>query len=175
MSSQSNHVHAPSTSPITKRAGFVRRLGAWVYDALIITALMLLASSLALAFIYALNSMQLIELPMGMDVSEYARTNWLYRFYLIFCFFGFYIWFWRRGGQTAGMKTWRLQLRSLDGDKLTHLQCILRLIFSLFGLSNLWVIFPWSKKRALHDIMSGTEVVVLSKEENKHVNWKGYM
>ncbi|EWH09016.1 RDD domain-containing protein [Catenovulum agarivorans DS-2] len=161
--------------PLIKRAGLIRRIGAWVYDGLIIIAIMLLASSVGLAVINGLKSAGLIELGIHGDISEYARNNLIYQVYLACCFIGFYVWFWRRGGQTAGMKTWRLQLRSLNGKQLTHAQCLIRLACSFGGLSNLWVIFPWSGKRALHDIISKTEVVVLSKDQNKHVNWKGYM
>ncbi|WP_017443648.1 RDD family protein [Gayadomonas joobiniege] len=158
-----------------ERAGLIRRIGAWVYDALVITAIMLLASGLGILFIHLLNSTALIEFEAGQDLAEYARTNLFYQAWLALCFFSFYIWFWRRGGQTAGLKTWRLQIRSLNGQPLTHIQCLLRLAFSFFGLGNLLVLLPPFKKRALQDIASGTEVIVLSKEDNKHVNWKGYM
>lgn len=158
-----------------QRAGLIRRLGAWVYDALVITAIMLLASGIGLVLIHLLHSFSVVTFEPGQDIAEYARTNIIYQGWLVFCFLSFYIWFWRRGGQTAGLKTWRLKIRSLNGQPLTHLQCILRLAFSLFGLGNLLVILPFCNKRALQDIASGSEVIVLNKEENKHVNWKGYM
>ena len=163
-----NHLARP-------RAGFFRRLGAWVYDFLIVIAILLLATLIALALQAGLTASGLLVLPQGTEPSEFLRSNLLFQAYLFFCLFGFFIWFWRRGGQTAGMKTWRLKLQSLDGNRLTHQQCVIRLITSLFGLGNILIFWPGTNKRSLQDICSKTEVIVLSKEDNKHINWKGYL
>ncbi|MCU4676105.1 RDD family protein [Catenovulum sp. 2E275] len=157
------------------RAGFFRRLGAWVYDLLIVVAILLLATLIALFLQAGLVATGLLTLPEGTEPSEFLRTNLIFQAYLFSCLFGFFIWFWRRGGQTAGMKTWRLKLQSLDGQRLTHRQCIVRLLTCFFGLGNILLLVPGLKKRSLQDICSNTEIIVLSKEENKHINWKGYL
>lgn len=157
------------------RTGFFRRLGAWVYDALIIIAILLLATLIALLGLNAFIALGLITLAADTDPSEFLRNHFLFQSYLVFCLYSFYAWFWRRGGQTAGMKTWRLKIQSLNGQRLTHMQCIIRLCTCLLGAGNILIFWPGCKKRSLQDICSGTEMVTLSKEQNKHVNWKGYM
>ncbi|KMT65660.1 RDD family protein [Catenovulum maritimum] len=167
---------ASSATPSSNnRAGFFRRLGAWVYDLLIIIAIMLLATLVGILVFQLLLHFNLASLPDGIEDSEYLRNNWFFKVYLVFCYFGFYVYFWRRGGQTAGMKTWRLKLQNTDGSRLSVTQCIIRLLTAGLGLSNLTVFLPWCKKRGLQDICAKCELIVLSKEENKHVNWKGYM
>lgn len=157
------------------RAGFFRRLGAWVYDALIVIAILLLATLIALLCLNVLIAMALITLPTNTDPSEFLRNSFIFQSYLAFCLYSFFSWFWRRGGQTAGMKTWRLKVQSLNGQRLTHTQCIIRLVTCLLGAGNILIFWPGCKKRSLQDICSKTEMITLSKEQNKHVNWKGYM
>ncbi len=157
------------------RAGFLRRFGAWVYDFLIVVAILLLATLIALAVQAGAIELGMLNLAEGLDPSENLRTSLFFQAYLVFCLFGFFIWFWRRGGQTAGMKTWRIKIQSLNGQRLSRRQCIIRLLTCLLGVGNIFILWPGTKKRSLQDLCSKSEVIVLSKEENKHVNWKGYM
>lgn len=167
--------NSQSQPPLT-RAGFFRRLGAWVYDALIVIAILLLATLIALLCLNILIAVDLITLSPNTDPSEYLRNSFLFQSYLAFCVYSFFSWFWRRGGQTAGMKTWRLKIQSLnEQQRLTHTQCFIRLATCLLGAGNILIFWPGCKKRSLQDICSKTEMLTLSKEQNKHVNWKGYM
>ena len=88
---------------------------------------------------------------------------------------------WLRGGQTLGMRPWRLRLVSADGGAVTPAQALRRVIvaalpMTLLGLAPwlglriaLWsVLAGWalwftpalfdSRRRALHDILAGTEL-----------------
>lgn len=74
---------------------------------------------------------------------------------------------WTRGGQTLGMRAWRLQLRRVDGRPLNWPTALARFAFAWLswiplGLGVLWCAVD-SRKRAWHDTLSGTEVVLLPK------------
>lgn len=72
---------------------------------------------------------------------------------------------WTRGGQTLGMRAWRLQLRRVDGRPVTWPTALTRFAFAWLawlplGLGVLWCAID-ARKRAWHDALSGTEVVLL--------------
>ncbi|HKY90063.1 MAG TPA: RDD family protein [Nevskiaceae bacterium] len=81
-----------------------RRLVAGVYDGLLLIGIWMAGS-----LVEVIVRDQLLGLP--------KNDTWLqvYFFVLGLAFFG---WFWVRGGQTLGMRAWRLQLRRLDGAGL---------------------------------------------------------
>jgi uncharacterized RDD family membrane protein YckC len=80
-----------------------RRLAAAVYDGLLLIAVIMVA---ALAEVLARN------------LLGYARDWSLLRAWLFLCGLGFFGWFWTHGGQTPGMRAWRLRVRRLDGAGL---------------------------------------------------------
>ena len=84
---------------------------------------------------------------------------------------GFFVWFWKNGGQTIGMRAWRLKIQSTNGQPVSYLRILIRAIGSLCGVGTLLIIFNPRNKRALQDLLSHTEVVQLSKEENHHRSW----
>lgn len=74
---------------------------------------------------------------------------------------------WTRGGQTLGMRAWRLQLRRTDGRPVNWPAALSRYAFAWLawlplGLGVLWCALD-ARKRAWHDTLSGTEVVLLPK------------
>lgn len=133
-------------------AGLFRRLAAFVYDILLLTAILFIAAFVALLF------------SGGEAVSP---GNPWYQTYLFTLSFIFYAWFWTRGGQTLGMRAWRLRVESMDGGPINLGQSLLRFMAGMVtmmtgGLAMLWM-FINKDKRALHDIFSDTRVVVLPK------------
>ncbi len=132
--------------------GFLRRMAALLYDALLLAALLFVAAALA-TFV--------IQLGMGRDLDP---TNLFYRLYLLAVSFGFFAWFWTRGGQTLGMRAWRLMVLRNDGQPLTLRDALLRylaaiLSWSALGLGFLWVLVD-GENRAWHDRLSGTRLVM---------------
>ena len=81
-------------------------------------------------------------------------------------FFGY---FWTKSGQTIGMRAWRLKVQTSQGSLISWPQAIIRSISALLGLGNLVVLVDFKNKKALQDYLSKTEVVTLTKEENKRV------
>ncbi len=77
----------------------LRRLGAVTYDVLIILALALLTT------VFWTTA----------GVHEGSVLYPLYRAFLFTLIFLYYGWFWTHGGQTVGMKTWKIKLVRTDG------------------------------------------------------------
>lgn len=98
------------------RAQLPRRLAALFYDALVMTAVLLGASALAL------------PLTHGRDP---AITGPFLSIYLLSVSFGFSAWFWTHGGQTLGMRAWRVKLARFDAKPLDWRAALLRFLLGL--------------------------------------------
>ena len=65
------------------------------------------------------------------------------------------------------MKAWRLRLQNQDGSLVSRKTALKRLLPTLLGLGNLWLLIDWKNKLSLQDKLTNTEVVVLSLEANR--------
>lgn len=146
----------------------MRRLGALFYDSLIVIAIEMLAAGIIVAVLQALMALNLINIAPYADIGDFLSNSpiWspIFTFYLAAVWVYFFVFFWTRAGQTLGMRAWKLQVRNLDGGRITVTQALIRLATSGFGLANLAVPFD-PKKRAFHDIWAKTQVVVLPKAQ----------
>jgi uncharacterized RDD family membrane protein YckC len=93
--------------------------------------------------------------------------NPLFRTYLFLICFLFYAWFWTHGGQTLGMRAWRLRVQRFDGSPITLWQVLLRFLsaipaWALLGLGYLWILVD-KDRLALHDRFSESMIVRLPK------------
>ena len=74
---------------------------------------------------------------------------------------------WTRGGQTIGMRAWRLRVMRTDGTRVTWPRALLRFAVALVSLGALGAGFAWALldagKRTWHDIAADTRVVLLEK------------
>lgn len=137
-------------------AGLLRRIGAMCYDSLLLAAILLVAGFIPLLF---LGSESLTGL-----------TRSFFQTYLFIIIFMFYAWFWTHGGQTLGMRAWRLRIQNDDGTAINWSQAVLRFMcamvsWGLFALGFLWIIVD-PKKLAWHDRFSNSKVVLLPKANN---------
>jgi uncharacterized RDD family membrane protein YckC len=126
--------------------GFFRRLAAQIYDLFLLIALLFIATALLLPF------------TAGEAIS--AQQTLIYRIYLTVISFFFYGWFWTHGGQTLGMRAWKIKVLTLDQKKINWTQSLLRFLtamvsWSFFGLGILWVLFD-KNRRSWHDHLSKT-------------------
>jgi uncharacterized RDD family membrane protein YckC len=136
----------------TEAPGFLRHLGAILYDLLLLLAMLMIATTIVVIPL-SLN---------GEDVS--IGQSPLFRVYLLIVGAGYYLWFWTHGGQTVGMKTWRFRLAGADGADPTLPAALARLLLllltSLVGL--LWKLVD-PQKQTLYDKLAGTRLVVVPK------------
>lgn len=153
------------------RAGIARRMGALLYDILAITALLMLAALVALGFVALLIKLDVIVLAPDQDPASVMEGNILYMTYLLAVIFWFFGGFWVRGGQTIGMRSWRIKVQNTDGSCISWKQAFIRFITAALGLSNIGVLFSKSKL-GWQDRAADCEVIVLSAEANKLRNWR---
>jgi uncharacterized RDD family membrane protein YckC len=129
-----------------------RRLAAAVYDVLLLLGLWLSATFIAWLIAHLFGK--------GTLPPAFMRA------YLFVITFGFFGWFWTHGGQTLGMRAWRLQLRRADGGPLHWANAMLRFAVAipswLLIAGVLWCLVD-GQRRSWHDLLAGTEVVVLPK------------
>lgn len=86
--------------------------------------------------------------------------------HLILAFGVYFVWFWRRAGQTLAMQTWRLKLIDARGGSqptlaraiARYLLCWPSLLF--FGAGLIWSLFD-RDRQFLHDRLAGTRIVQL--------------
>lgn len=136
---------------------FIRRIIAFLYDLLLIFAVLVFAFTL----IY-------LPLAMGLGMTELGEHP-LVSLYLILVTVSFHLWFWKKGGQTLGMKSWRLKLVRNDGMALTWKDVFLRyagglLSIASLGIGTIWSLFD-SEARAWQDILSATHLELVPKEK----------
>ncbi len=131
-------------------AGLPRRLAAALYDLLLLIALWMVVSALFLPLAGG-------NAPMPGS----ALVHW-HRLALVLATAGFFIAFWKSGGQTLGMRAWGIKLVRADGKAATWRDCTVRFLAALLSLLPLGAGFWWAafdtNKRAWHDLLSGTRL-----------------
>jgi len=142
-----------------------KKLAAWVYDLLASLGVFILALTVGYLAIY------LVSLPWtGNDKAEVLsnslNSNPLWLIYLASAVQYYYVWCWVKGGQTVGMRTWRLKLCKTNGDLLSWKEAYIRSFISFAGVALLWSIFD-SQKRGWHDLPNDSRVVLLPKSYAK--------
>lgn len=158
------------------RAGFFRRLAAWVYDALIATAIWMLASIVITVLLTLLLENNVLSKQGYSHVNELIQNSLLYKsliqIWTLAWVMAFFLWFWKHGGQTLGMRAWRLKIFNLDDvEGISYKRLFIRLFASLGGIGTLLVLIDWKNKQSLQDRLARTEVLHLSKEANHHKSW----
>jgi uncharacterized RDD family membrane protein YckC len=127
--------------------GFLRRLAAVIYDLILLIAVFFVATALLLP----LNSGE-----------AFTGQHFLFPFYLLTIGFIFYGWFWTHGGQTLGLKAWKIRVLTDNQKPINWTQALVRYLtalasWGLFGLGFLWILFD-KDRRGWHDHLSKTAV-----------------
>jgi uncharacterized RDD family membrane protein YckC len=158
-------------APSSPHPSLARRLAAMAYESLIVAAILLVAS---FAFLGATTSR--LEGP--------ARH--LFQAYLFLVLGLYFVWCWRRGGQTLPMKAWKLRVVRRDGTPVDTPRAVLRYVVAALALGAsvvagavLWrepgawlgwlalapgaLTLLWSlvdaERQFLHDRLAGTKIV----------------
>ena len=149
------------------RAPLWRRLAAMMYDVMALIALMMLAMGLALLVVKGLQSSGVLATEGYIDSADYIQKHALwFQLYLVVGIFGFYVYFWCKGGQTLGMRAWRLLLIDQQGALLKPKTALMRAILAFAGLGNLWLLIRFGKGLALQDQLTDSQMIVLTKEQS---------
>ena len=148
-----------------------RRLTALVYDLLIVVAIVMVVGLLC-------------QLATGGELIHTGDSTVVPIWYQLLqgvVVAAYFISSWRRGGQTVGMRPWRIRLTRDDGGTPTWQQTIIRVLVAaaplvllmltpMLGLrTTLWtLLIVWTgwfavalfdrRRRVLHDLAAGTEI-----------------
>jgi len=170
-----NASSADSESETHERAGFIRRLLAMVYDTLVATAVGMCAAMVMIVTLVVMLKNGTLDLQGYAEPADLIQASFGYKLliqtWVGLWIAGFFLWFWRRGGQTLGMRAWRLRIYSTVEEPMTWPRLFIRLFASLGGLGTLLVLFDFKNKQSLQDRLAKTEVLKLSKEANDHKSW----
>lgn len=126
-------------------AGLGRRLGAMLYDTLLIIALFF-----ATGFIWVALSGDVV-------------TGFAFQLTLLAEIVGFFTYCWHKQGETLGMRAWKLRILDDAGDLPSCKQIGLRLLIAPLSLACFGVGYAWlylgGNKQTWQDRVSGTLVV----------------
>jgi uncharacterized RDD family membrane protein YckC len=144
-------------SRVNEPAGLLRRLGALLYDSLLLAAVLMLATGLML----------LATGGEAIRSDTHPILEWVYRLMLVALTVGFFGLFWTRSGQTLGMAAWRIKVVREDGHLPGWRDTALRIGAALLswlpaGLGYFWMLVD-REQRTWHDRLSRTKVVQLPK------------
>lgn len=148
---------SPSSPSATPRqpaelAGLRRRLASMLYETL------LLLGVLALTFM-----VPLLLLGIGTGYTPPGELLWIHVFVVLGLYF---LWYWRKGGQTLAMQTWKLRIVDTDGNTVSLARGWTRYALAwpsvlFFGIGLLWALID-RDRQFLHDRLAGTRIVLLS-------------
>lgn len=128
-----------------KSPSFFRHMAIVTYDSLLLLAFLFLATAIVLPFNKG---------------EAFTSNQFFFPLYIISVSFLYYGWFWTHGGQTLGMKTWKIRIQTLNKQPLTWLDAFKRFCLSIvswgfLGLGFLWKLID-KKHYTWHDHLSKT-------------------
>jgi uncharacterized RDD family membrane protein YckC len=141
-----------ASRPVAVPAHVGWRLLALAYDLLPVIALLFVISGL---FLW-LNG--------GRTIEDSPSLQWMDSLVTWLVVGTYFVVSWRRGGQTIGMRPWKLRVVSGSGKPArTHTLWLRYLVATAtLGFGLLWALFD-SERRALYDIVAGTLFVRIQK------------
>ena len=129
--------------------GVGRRIASMIYEGL------LLLGVLSVAFM-------LPHLALGMGFGI-ALPGWVLISHIFVVLGAYFIWYWRHGGQTLAMQTWKIALATPSGVQPSLTRLALRYVLAwpsviCLGAGLLWAFFD-RDHQFLHDRLAGTRIV----------------
>ena len=148
-------------APGIEFAGHGERFVAYLIDSILLTVIMLVVFvGIAIALFPDLDGQGTVETVSTMQILGGV----LLVLVALIVVFGYFPFFWARGGQTPGMKPFGLRIvRDRDGTDIGWGAASLRLLgmyvaSSVFYLGFIWI-FVDKRRRGWHDLIAGTVVI----------------
>ncbi|MCK4841714.1 MAG: RDD family protein [Methylococcales bacterium] len=120
------------------------------YDSLLLLALLFLATAIVLPFNKG---------------EAFSSSQFFFPIYLLAVSFIFYGWFWTHGGQTLGMKTWKIRILTIDKQSITWGQALTRFLTAIISWVFIGCGFLWKlvdkNQRTWHDHLSKTALFLV--------------
>lgn len=111
--------------------GLRRRMACWLYEALLLFAIALVATLL-----FSVT----VQMRHGLDPRQ-----WLLQVLLVAVFGAYFAFFWSRGRQTLPMKTWRIAVVDRAGRPIGRGRALLR-----YAFCAIWVVPPLAALASRH-------------------------
>ena len=129
----------------------LRRFAAIFYDCLLLASVLFFATLVMFPFTGG---------------NAISNDNIPYKVYLLSLCYLYFSWQWMHGGQTLGMRAWKIRLQQFNGGIITWKTVTLRFLSAIISLLLLGAGFFWSladeQKLALHDYCSGSCLVKIN-------------
>ena len=139
---------------IPQTVSLIRLAATIFYDALLLTAVLFFATFMLLLIPEEIrNTNPVVQI---LKVLWYLLVSYIY-----------FVGFWLKGGQTPGMKAWKIKLVNTQGSAPSTKQATIRffaaiLSWALAGTGFLWMIVDRNHS-SLHDHLSGSRLLLLKK------------
>ena len=137
----------------------LKRIVASIYDGLLLLSVIFILGYLSICISNGLNW----ELPE--DPSQPILPGWYALLLISFSSWSFFSLFWIRGNKTLGMAVWKIEIYSIEGNKITLTQTFKRffcnlIIVLMLGIPLLKIYFT-KEKVAFNDLVSGTRLRII--------------
>ncbi|APV51823.1 hypothetical protein BWI17_20395 [Betaproteobacteria bacterium GR16-43] len=137
-----------STAAALRAPSLARRLASSLYELLILSAVLLIATFPFLALV---------------GDATFGWRRHLLQAYVLLVAGAYLVRFWTHGGQTLAMKTWRIRLVRDDGGPVSLGRAIHRYLLAVLGTAAAGLGFAWAlidrDRQFLHDRLAGTALV----------------
>lgn len=131
-----------------ENASFLRRLGAMLYDSLLVFAVLFM------------GTVPFVAIHGGEYVDQ--SSDLVYELTMLLLIYAFFVYFWSRDGQTLGIRAWRMRLETFDGKVPSFGTASLRFVLAVVSLLPAALGFFWQlwdrDNLAWHDRWSGTRL-----------------
>lgn len=152
----------PKALDQASQPGLLRRIAAICYDAVLVFGVLLLLWTL---FYFGLAALA------GAEEAGHHPLAQLYWPLALVAMVGFHVWFWTHGGQTLGMKSWRVRVVNVDGLDPSGGQALSRYLWAWLSAAALGLGFLWQlidpERLTWHDRLSHTRLVMTVKRTRK--------
>lgn len=157
---------ATANSELAVSPSLLRIMASMGYDSLLLAAISIgygaIVTLLGVAFMGSPPAGQHLHFPLIVQVL--ISLIW------VLILMGFYVYFWCRFGQSLGMKTWRIQVVDANSlEKISLQQAVRRSAWAwpslLLAGAGYWFSLVHPKGRLLHDLLTGTRLVLLKKSK----------
>ncbi|MBB3167950.1 RDD family protein [Simiduia aestuariiviva] len=138
----------------------LRRLGAMFYDTILVAAV-----SLAYGAVFLWAKVAWFDYTIPAD--EKANLGWTGFIGWLLLLAMYFSFFWVRSGQTLGMKTWRITVVDLQGQRINLRTALLRWCLAWISLALAGIGYWWSiidkDSQTLHDLISKSRTQLIQK------------
>jgi len=154
-----NDLYMNKTQQNHCRPGVFRHLGIMAYDTLLLVSVLLVATLIAVAA----NGGQAIN-----------DNNPFFILYLLVVSGFFYGWFWTHGGQTLGMRAWKVHLIGHLQHDITWKQAAIRFVVAIIAWVPAGMGYWWQwlgkERQSWLDTFSGTRLHYDKQAKNKPIS-----